>query len=189
MRIDLIALLIFFSITALAQEKESDKINMPFDEETKKYTYTEIIEVSGMSSEQLYNLAKDWCKRKYTDDNFSIDEASVELADVGSFPLTTTLGKGLSRIVITQTIIYNIIFSFKEGRSRLQITNIKMSQTSAGTTEERTLEAYYKFVQDAGMGATRRARAVMFNDIDVKMREIIIEARQRLQSGTKQSDW
>jgi len=188
-RSSVILFIIFVSRSVFAQDKESEKINMPYDEETKKYTYSELIEVPEMSAEQLYKLAKNWCKQKYTDDAFSIDESNVELADVGSFPLTTTLGKGLTKMVITQTILYNIIFSFKDGRSRLQITNIKMSQTSAGTTEERTMEAYYKFVQDAGVGATRRARAIMFNDIDLQMRELITEVKEHLQNGTKKSDW
>ncbi|MBL7873160.1 MAG: DUF4468 domain-containing protein [Cyclobacteriaceae bacterium] len=190
MRFNFITLFISLAtISGFAQEKESEKINMPFDEETKKYTYNEVIEVPGVSAEQMYKLAKDWCKKKYTDDNFSIDEVNVELADIGSFPLTTTLGKGLSRIVLTQTILYNAIFSFKEGRCRFQITNIKMSQTSAGTTEERTMEAYYKIVQDAGIGATRRARATLFNEIDSKMKEIIVEVKNALQHGPKKSDW
>ena len=176
------------TMTALAQ-KESEKINMPFDSETKKYGYTEIVELPGRSAAQLYATAKDWCKKKYVDDKFSLDTENVELADIGNFPITSDLGKGLSRIILTQTILYNIIFSFKDGRCRFQITDIKMSQTSAGTTAERTMEAYYKVVDDAGIGATRRARAEIFNDIDVEMKKLIEEVKITLKSESKKSDW
>lgn len=175
--------------SGLAQEKESEKINMPFDEETKKYTYTVIEEAQGKSAAELYASAKAWCKKKYVNDQFNIDTENVELADDGNFPLTVTLGKGISRVVLTQTILYNIVFAFKDGKCRFQITNIKMSQTSAGTTEERTMEAYYKFVEDAGIGATRRARAQMFNATDEKMQEIIKEVKAALQGDPKKSDW
>ena len=174
---------------ASGAQKESEKINMPFDEETKKYGYTVIVETPGKSAAQLYQVAKAWCKKKYVDDKFSLDSENVELADVGNFPITSTLGKGLTKVILTQTILYNIIFSFKDGRCRFQITDIKMSQTSAGTTAERTMEAYYKVVDDAGIGATRRARATMFNDIDVKMQELITEVKTALQSEGKKSDW
>jgi hypothetical protein len=186
-RVFFIALLLL-GFVAQAQ-KESEKINMPFDNQTQKYGYTEIVENSGKSAGQLYTMAKDWCKKKYVDDKFSIDTEGQELADAGNFPITNSLGKGISRVVISQTILFNIIFSFKDGRCRFQITDIKMSQASAGTTQERTMEAYYKYVEDAGIGATRRARAKMFNDIDVEMKKLIEEIKAMLKSEGKKSDW
>jgi Domain of unknown function (DUF4468) with TBP-like fold len=182
------AVLLFAGAAAWAQ-KESEKINMPFDEQTQKYGYTQIVETSGKSAPQLYGMTKDWCKKKYVDDKFSLDSENTELADAGSFALTNTLGKGIARTVISQTILYNIIFSFKDGRCRFQITDIKMSQASAGTTQERALEAYYKFVEDAGIGATRRARAKMFNDIDIEMKKLIEEVKTMLKGEGKKSDW
>lgn len=188
----LLVVLLLSASMSVAQDKEvkeSEKINMPYNEETQKYGYTIIVEAEGKSASQFYSLAKDWCKRKFVDDKFLIDTENVELADAGSFPLTNTLGKGISRVVLTQTILYNVVFSFKDGKCRFEITNIKMSQTSSGTTEERTMEAYYKFVEDAGIGATRRARAKMFNDIDTEMKKLIDEIKTTLQNNSKKSDW
>ena len=86
----------------------------------------------------------------------------------------------------------NLNFYFKEGKTKLEITNIKLSQNAQGTTQEQTMEAFEKQQEGMGMGKNIMKGFVVdvFNEIDINMLKLIAEIETGLKDGTKsKSDW
>jgi hypothetical protein len=64
--------------TANAQKSELTVPFFPIDEETKLVTYTDVIQVPGVVTDSLYNVAMAWMKTFYTSPSQAIKSQSKE---------------------------------------------------------------------------------------------------------------
>lgn len=184
-------LFLCFTIQAFGQ-KEKNKINVPFDSTTQKYTYVKVVDVPNKTASDLYKSAKDWTKVKYSDDKYLIDTENEQLNDLGNFTINVVMKGGMVKVPFVYTVIFNLNFYFKEGKTKLEITNIKLSQNAQGTTQEQTMEAFEKQQEGMGMGKNIMKGFVVdvFNEIDINMLKLIAEIETGLKDGTKsKSDW
>lgn len=188
----LFTLLFLCFTTQIFAQKEKNKINVPFDSSTQKYTYVKIVQVPNKSASDLYKSAKDWTKLKYADDKYLIDTESEQLNDLGNFTINVVMKGGLIKFPYTYTVIFNINLLFKDSKCRLEITNIKLSQNSQGTTSEQTMESFQKQMEEMGIGKRIAEGFVVdvFNEIDINMLKLITEIETSLTAGVKnKSDW
>lgn len=183
--------LLFLTIQAFGQ-KDKHKISIPFDSLTQKYAYVNVFEVPNKSSAALYKSAKDWSKVKYADDKFLIDTENEQLNDLGNFTINVVMKGGMMKMPFVYTVIFNQNFYFKEGKTKLEITNIKLTQNAQGTTQEQTLEAFKKQQEGMGMGKNIMKGFIVdvFNEIDANMLKLIAEVEAGLKEESKRkSDW
>ncbi len=151
-KITLFSLLFFcFTIQTFGQ-KEKNKIIVPFDSTTQKYTYVKVVGVPDKTVSDLYKSAKDWMKVKYSNDKYLIDTENEQLNDLGNFTINVVKKTSMVKIPFVYTVIFNVNFLFKEGKCKFEITNIKLSHNAQGTTSELTLEGLQKQMESVGMG-------------------------------------
>lgn len=84
----------------------------------------------------------------------------------------------------TNTVIIALVMAAWSG-----LAQGKDSEKINMAFDEETKKYAYTFIEDAGIGTTRRASTQMFNAMDEKMQEIIKEVKTTLQSESKKSDW
>jgi hypothetical protein len=126
------------------------------------------------------------------DDKYLIDTENEQLNDLGNFTINVVMKGGLVKMPFVYTVIFNLNFLFKEGKYKFDITNIKLSQNSQGTTSEQTMEGFQKQMEGMGMGKKIAEGFVVdaFNEIDINMLKLITEIETGLKDGTKsKSDW
>lgn len=118
------ALLCILLFTASAYgQKLTDKVSIPFDSTTEKFTYVEIFEVPDKSSSELYQTVKSWFKEKYLQQDLLIDSENEEITDKGNFTVRTVLKIHKTKSPITRTVVFNLNFLFKNGKAKLEISN------------------------------------------------------------------
>lgn len=114
-----------------------------------KYGFSEIVELPDLSVAEINTGTRNFLIREHSDPDFIID-IETELLDNGSFPVSFTL-KGIP--AITYTVLYNFKSEIKEGRTRISITNFKLSTNAAGTTSEVPMENFIETSRSVkGMG-------------------------------------
>ena len=168
---------------------------MPYDSTTQKYTYKKIVEANGKTAHDLYTRAKNWCKHKYMHDKPVIDEENTELGDNGNFEVSVVMNNGIVKMPVKGTTIYNLNLRFKDGKCKIVITDIKVSDNANGTTSEKTMEVYAKEPdQIGGMFAAakslgKKVTADYMNDSDTEILKVIAELEKVLTSEAAKDDW
>ncbi len=176
-------------------KKEKTKVSIPFDSATQKYSYIKIIEVPDKNADSLYQTMKNWVIQKYSDDKFLINTPNEELIHSGTFHIIIVINRGLVKTPFPFTVLFNIETIFKEGKTKLKITNIKLSQNAQGTTQEYNLETFEESMSKVkvfGMSnpIAKKIAADAFKAIDSNMQKLITEIETALKSGVKsKSDW
>lgn len=180
-----VMLFVLSFITYSFGQKNKKITNMPFDSITQKYTYVKINETPNKSEIQLYKTAKEWTKMKFADEKYLIDNENTQLTDLGSFSFVHQYKK----YPMPFTIIYNLNFLFKNGKYKLEISNIKLSQNSQGTTVEYTLETFKKYMEGLKMGKKIIDEIVfeVMNVIDLNFLKIITEIESAMINENKTS--
>jgi hypothetical protein len=189
-KVSLIAILILIINNVFGQTSRKGLI--PFDTISQKYTYNKIIDVPDKSSNLLYDLGKKWLINKFHDEKFLIDQKDSKLADLGSFQVAVYIQAPTLKIPMNWVVIYDIITSYKDNKCKLEITSIKVSGNSNGTTNESTLEAYEKSVENGYKGKKRRMQDylnLLFKEIDINIKKTITEFEENIKGTTKSKDW
>lgn len=196
---NLLSILLLFMVvsSAMAHKKGNDnkgdkEISLPYDSTTGKYTYVRIIETPGKPAEELYKAAKDWSKIKFSDDKYLIDEQNTKFIHMGNFTITVKPRGGMGMMPYVYTIVYNLGFYYKDGKSKIQVTSIRISQNAQATTQERTIEAFETQMEDVVMGKRVFTAFVMdcFKEIDIQIKKVLDEAESALKNGNqKKDDW
>jgi len=175
--------------------KDKNVINMPYDSATQKYTYKKIVEVQGKSAHDLYVIAKSWGKHKFMHEKFVIDDENNELADNGSFEVSVVMNTGMVKMPIKGTNIYNLNIKFKDGKCKIVITDIKVSDNANGTTVEKTMEVYAKQYDEmggilaAGKSAGKKFTADYMNAVDAEMLKVIADLESALNGTAPKDNW
>lgn len=187
---NLIFLLVTF--TSFISAQKDNHILVPFDSASQKYTYKKIIEIPEKAAPELFKMTKKWCISKNLDNKFLNEETDQQLSDLGSFPVNVNM-KAMGMVLpIAFTAIYTIDITFKDGKCRVIITNIKLSQNSSGTTEESTLESYKKNQESINFGQRKKRLKTMvevFNEIDRNIKITLVDLENTLKNKTDKSDW
>lgn len=80
-----------FAITSQSYSQTEKKTTILFDSTTQKYTYVRIFVLENKTSNDFYNLAKTWCKKKYYTDKFSLDQENEKLVQSVFFEITAPI--------------------------------------------------------------------------------------------------
>ena len=119
------------SVAAFAQKGEKvERPAFPVDEETKLVTYTDVIQVPGITKDSLYNVAMEWMKKFYKSPSQAIKSQSKEDGVIEikhQFQLTRD-EKG--QTVKAAQINYYLTLQFRDGRFKYTITKIHVEGPS-----------------------------------------------------------
>jgi hypothetical protein len=180
------------STRAYGQNRWENEIKIPFDSITKKYTYVMVVEVPTKSAADLYETTKEYTIVKYADDNYILDKENSQLIDVGDFTITSEVRNMGIKFPVSYKVFFSLIFSFKEGKTKIEITNIRLVQNLLGTNYEQTMEEFIEVQKKMGLGKNIRKRLIInvFMAINVNVQNLIAEIESELKEDTrKKSDW
>lgn len=185
----IIALFAFLNLNA-QKGKEDKGVQIPKDSLTDKYTYVKIVDVPGKSATQLYEIGREWAKRKYNDDHFLIDDPSAKLVHLGSFTVSIVFSNALASAPYTHTVLYDLHILLKDGKAKLKVTDFRLTSNSQGMVPERTLETYVSDTEKMGMGKRITLRSIddLFAGIDANIQTLLQELESALKEGLKDTD-
>lgn len=174
---------LFIAIGASAQKNEETAIPyFPVNEETNLVTYTDVIQVPGVSDDSLYALAMKWIKVYYKMPSQVIkseDKAAGRIEIFHAFNLTRTeknqeMKAGLIR--------YYLTLQFKDGRFKYTITKINLDGTTYFGIEKWINDP--KYLEDENVPG-------YLTQIETFMNELIasIESEIRPKAVSKEEDW
>jgi hypothetical protein len=165
---------------------------IPFDSTSQKYTYEKIVEIQGKSANDLYDIGKKWLINKFHDDKFLIDEHALKTVDLGNFQISVILDMGSVNLTQNMVVIYDISLFYKESKCKLEITSIKLSGNSQGTTYETTLEAYEKSVENGHRGKKKNMQKYLYDifiEIDTNLKKTISDFELNIKGENKSKEW
>lgn len=161
-----------------------DASRLPVDKETKLVTYSEVVEMPGMSKDTLYARAMNWFKKQYKNPNEVIKEQDASkgsITGVHRFKITKEVPSNKKNEPAVKNdaglVSYTINIAAKDGKYRYEITKINWKQashfaierwmdTQAATYDpayagylEQTDEYMKKLVEDLKKGMTYTAKA------------------------------
>lgn len=117
MRKVLLIILIALSKISYAQ------ISLPIDSATNKVSYSEVIQVDGVSKDELFTRARTWCAKTFTS-----NKDALQMDDRQAGRLIAN-GSSIQRFQYTITSIdfwlkYSLSIAVKDGKYRYEVTNI-----------------------------------------------------------------
>ncbi len=119
-------------ITIAASAQKNSEISLPSfptDDESGLVTYTEVIQVPGVSNDSLYKLAMKWIKDFYKMPSQVIksqDEAEGRIEIFHGFQITRT---EKNQSMKAGLIHYYLTLQFRDGRFKYTITKINLEGT------------------------------------------------------------
>jgi hypothetical protein len=112
---------------------------LPIDADTRKFTYSEVVEISGSQAE-LYARAREWFVHAYTnaDDVIQMDEKeSGQIIGKGKFSVYLSMN--------TRYIRHTVTIQVKDNKYRYTITNFVLDWGNGVATEPfETLQKMYQ---------------------------------------------
>lgn len=126
-------LLIVAIVAGYAANAQKSELTVPFfpiDEETKLVTYTDVIQVPGVVTDSLYNVAMAWMKTFYASPSQAIKSQSKEEGIIEikhQFQLTR---KDKGQVVKAGQINYYLTLQFRDGRFKYTVTKINLQGAS-----------------------------------------------------------
>lgn len=132
-KITFLLLLSVLASTALFAQKSKEVVfpNIPMDDKNEFFTYTQVIDLKGTTSNELYERGKKWFFSYFKNptEKIRVDDADKkEIEGFIRFPLMVTDKKGVESKV--STIQYSLFIYFKDGRYKYTITKINEMATS-----------------------------------------------------------
>ncbi|MFM1876172.1 MAG: hypothetical protein RL266_1909 [Bacteroidota bacterium] len=155
---------------------------MPLDPKTNLITYSEVPEVAGVSSADLFDRAMKWGGEYFK--NFAEklkkqDKAAGELEIFYRFPIYAYDSKGVKTTTKQGLAQFTLTIMFKDGRYKYTITDLNLKATSYMPLEP------WLDREDANA----QNHSYYLTDIDNEIREVIKSMKEGLASaGDKSSD-
>jgi len=111
--------------------------DLPISDKTGLITYKEVVEVEGLSDDQLFDKSLQWANGFYKNPKNVIrtsDKSSVTLVCKGRYRMNNPPNK---KGVVTSAgdAMYKLTINFKDGRYRYEITEFNWLKTSAFPAE------------------------------------------------------
>lgn len=106
------------------QKQKDVTPTLPFDEETKRITYAEIVSVdSTISKNELYSRGREWFAKAYKSSTDVIQMDDKESGKIVGKALMQVYHKALGSNYKSGYINYTISLYFKDGRYKYEVTN------------------------------------------------------------------
>lgn len=178
-------LIILFSTPFFSRIFGQDN-QFPIDPETKKVTYQEVIEATGINKDTLYSRALDWIKSFY--DIVAPDKSNAldgEIFHVIQFGLVQTKIMNVSKARMEYTVTGKLRISVKDGRARIVISDL---MTDYSGLLKQTLETTYKSSKKVGKDS-------LFGIVNGESQEILLSFKDAITTGIlkkatkKKDDW
>lgn len=160
-------IIIFSSLHTFSQETLIDILPL----ENGEVIYTDVLEVEGLSKDELYNLAKKWVVLKYKSANHVIqldDKDNGIIIGKGNFAIDYYSRK--------PTIEHTLQIETKDGRYKYTISNFIYSDIQNSTF---TLENFPK---------SWAGKKKLYQTLDEKVRSIIDNLKKSMEKDLK-DDW
>ncbi len=152
------ALILFlFSLSFSASSVEEKMKKLPFDPSTGKITYTEVIQVEGLSRDALYDAARSWIALNFKSAQHVLqmdDKASGKLICKGNFVIYTG-----NFMPTEHRISFSLTIRVKEGRYKYILTDFT---SKAGVYDWGPLEDHKKRIMAQSMYPRTHSKASAF---------------------------
>ncbi len=172
------------ALTAFAQEGTPPPL-MPVDEKSGLITYSEVVEVSGATAEQLYNRMHNWFNSYFKSPSSVIQKKDAEAKKIdGKHGITmykTVVEKKQEKKYNAGIVKYSINVAAKEGKYRYKITNIFKHQSPKLPVE--------KWLDEND--ANKEANYQYLNQIHEHMNAMIEDLKAAMEKGDSEEtdDW
>ena len=147
---------------------------MPINETTKKITYQDVIEITGMKKDAIYLLISDWASTNFVSSKSAIDYQDKEsgvISGKGNFPAGVN------------TIQSHFKIEIKDEKLRYTFTDFVSLSSTPGVTNF-PIEPWYP-----PKGLMKGMQIKALNDIDTKMKEIIASIEAKIKEGKVDTKW
>jgi hypothetical protein len=185
MRIIAFVLLVALSFNGQAQKK--GEITWPsfnIDGSTNLISYTDVPEVAGASSGELYDRAMGWIKgyyKNYAEKLRKYDRESGEIEVFGRFPIYAYDKKGVKTTSSQGLVQYTLTIRFRDGRYKYEITKLNHKSVSYQPLE--------KWLDREDTNAENHAYYLA--DVDAELKSLIESMTNAIASSgeQKKDDW
>ncbi len=173
-------LIAFFALVTFGQD-------LPVDAKTNLITYTEVVTANDMSAQELFDLGKDFCKKKgYIVNEETAGQKFEFNAKFKVYYPSATSGKNDEGL-----ISYLFYMDFKDGKYRLILNEFVHTGTSTKNSNGGQLEN--KSAACGGQKMSGRGWVTIKNNTDKKIKGLIAELKQLIKEvendPKKSSDW
>jgi hypothetical protein len=135
----LIAISFLFNSVSFSQNNNEPLVapDLPISEKTKLITYSEVVQVEGLSAGQLFDKSLQWANGFYKNPKNVIrtsDKSNGKLVCKGRYRMNNPPNK---KGVVTSAgdAMYKLTINFKDGRYKYEITEFNWMKTSAFPAE------------------------------------------------------
>ena len=162
MKTTLLSLFLLMNLIATSQE-------LGYDDQTKKYTEQDVVEIDSLSKSELYSKALEWISLNYKSAKDVIQLSNEEMGKIivkGSFPTDLFFKKGWIR--------HTMVLQFKDGKFRYRFTNFSYFSPGSG---EMPLEG--------SMFSKKKVLAEAKYNVDV----CVVSIKKHMKTQTVEDDW
>jgi hypothetical protein len=164
----------FLSLTTLGFMQ----VEIPRDPDSKKFSYTEVVNLDTTSQKTMFSRAVSWFETKFKTQSLDLkNEGEGKVSHKGSFPASY---KYMS-FVMEVSILYNVTISVKDGKYKYEFTDFNFSSSNQGTTSTRTLESYDE------MKGQDKTKKQIYEKVDTEVKSMIEDIKKTM-SGLKTSN-
>lgn len=156
--------------------------NLPIDDETKKITFQETVEIDSLSKDVLYTRAKQWVKNYYKSDQYDMnDVAKSRLMKESYFIVKLTYDY---KYKSDNNTTYMLTLECKEGKYRYTFTDFRFYTVKSGPKSELPLETAYSKLNTQNKGETT-------SQINSEIALIIEDMKKYMSTGEikNEDDW
>lgn len=132
MRIAMLFILSFFSLTYLSaqSERDYDMYMLELPKENGKVIYQEVIEAKGVSAENLFNSSRLWFLENFKYSKEVIQYENKETGIVSGNANTSFYIKSALNTNVENTLFFTIAIEVKEEKFRYKITDLFVTQAA-----------------------------------------------------------
>ncbi len=172
------------SLTNFAQKKpEVTKPDMPIDEETKIVSYKGVVELGGVTKDELFTRAQNFYKANYKNYSQVIQTADAEAGKIegkAQFPTQKTLKNGVK--AQADMVKYSINIMLKDGKYKYEITKINIQAPSY-----KPIESY--FSETDPLRDEHWETLTQADDFFNTLVGLIKESMEKPSTSVKKEDW
>ncbi|MCU0416378.1 MAG: DUF4468 domain-containing protein [Cytophagaceae bacterium] len=161
----------------------SDAQTLPIDAETQRITWVETVSQDSLTKDQLYDRAKRWLTIYYKNTTFDMDSKAIyTITKTGTFNIALTYD---FKYKSQNTITYSISISFKDGRYRYKITDVRFYPVSSGAKAQLNLETAYSKMTTQNKNETNVQVNKEINTVIADLKAYMLKG----EAPTTEEDW
>jgi len=192
LRIPFFLLFTFITTNAVSQSFDKSYVpELPRNDEGK-VTYSEVVQVPGISKEQLYFRARAWFSNAF--------KSAKDVIQMDSKEAGTIIGKGNSTTIIVSIGIpletpchYTVKIFCKDGRFKCEVTDISYSGYVEGRRWENNIEYYFSERMFKKSGKPKSIPLQYMQQTEKVCKDVIASIKEKMQkeigSTGSDDDW